>query len=269
MALKRLYTGEMVSLSGPLTTTDNPDRQVLADIPATAALLPELDSAHESLLSTQVKPEAETRLLAISKAQKHLDVRHDDILRGVTGLLTALAYLTHDRALAARLLHILSVLLPDGLEAVTRTYREESGQAALLASRLTAADIALLQSIKTLEGSAWSAIQEWITVGAKLGALEDERAGLPATTGPSAADVVTARNTWIRTVNAMRTVLDLVSANHPGVVKILNRITEAEHKADHRTASAEVAQVPSEPLAVVMAPDAAADEVTVKHPSNG
>ena len=269
MALKRLYNGEMVSLSGPLTQADHPDRKILADIPATAALLPELDKAHRSLLSTQIKPEAETRLAAIIKVEKSLDVRHDDLIRGVSGLLTSLAYLTRDPALAAGVLHVLSVLLPDGLDAVTRTYREEAGQAALLESRLSAADIALLKKIKILEGTAWDAVKEWMDVGAKLGALEDERAGLPATSGPSPADVVTARNRWIRTINAMRSVLDLVAADHPGVVKIRGRITEAERKADHRVASAEAAQVPSDPMVPHVATEPGPDEVTSKVNSNG
>jgi hypothetical protein len=268
MALKRLYTGEMVSLSAPLTKSDHPDRKILADIPATAALLPELDGAHGSLLSTQVKPEAETRLAAIIKAEKILDVRHDDLIRGLSGLLTSLAYLTQDPALAAGVLHVQSVLLPDGLDAVIKSYREEAGQAALLESRLSAADIALLKKIKILEGTAWDAIKEWMDVGARLGALEDERAGLPETTGPAPADVVTARNKWIRTINAIRSVLDLVSADHPGVVKILNRLTEAERKADRRIASAEAAQVPSDPLVVHVATDPGPDEVTNKIHSN-
>ena len=269
MALKRLYTGEMVSLSGPLTRADHPDRRVLAGIPATAALLPELDSAHGSLLSTQVKPEAQTRLAAIIMAQRSLDVRHDDLIRGVSGLLTSLAYLTPDAQLAARLLHVLSVLLPHGLDAVTRSYREEAGQAALLESRLTPADVTLLKRIKLLDETAFDAVKEWISVGAQLGALEDERAGLPETSGPAAADVVTARNRWIRTVNAMRSVLDLVSADHPGVVKILSRITEAERKADRRIASAEAAQVPSEPLAVPITSEVGHDEVTGKISTGG
>ena len=82
------------------------------------------------------------------------------------------------------------------------------------------------------------------------------------------ADVVLARNKWIRTINAMRSVLDRVSADPPGVVKFLNRFTEAERKADHRIASAEVAQVPSEP-AVHVATDPAPDEITGKIKTGG
>lgn len=269
MALKRLYTGEMVSLSGPLTKADHPDREVLAGIPATAALLPELDSAHRSLLSTQVKPEAQTRLAGIIMAERGLDVRHDDVIRGLSGLLTSLAYLTPDPDLAARVLHVLSVLLPDGLDAVTKSYREEAGQAALLESRLAPADVTLLKRIKILEGTAFDAVQEWISVGAQLGRLEDERGDLPETSGPAPADVVTARNRWIRTVNAMRSVLDLVSADHPDVVKILGRITEAERKADRRIASAEAAQVPSEPLVVHLATNPGQEDVTGKITTDG
>lgn len=269
MALKRLYTGEMVSLTGPLTKSDHPDRQTLAAIPATAALLPELDGAHDSLLAMQVKPEAQTRLAVIIKLQKQLDVRHDDLIRGVFSLLDALAYLTKDAELAARLLHLQSVILPDGIDAVTRTYREESGQAALLESRLAPADVALLKKIKLLEGSAYDAVKEWMDVGEQLGALEDERSAIPATTGPAPADVVTARNTWIRTINAIRGVLDLKSAKEPGVAKLLARFVEAERKADHRVASAEAAQVPSEPGGEATAIPPAVEEVTSRMKSGG
>ena len=61
-----------------------------------------------------------------------------------------------------------------------------------------------------------------------------------------------------------RSALDLVSADHPGVVKILSRITEAERKADRRIASAEAAQVPSGPLGVHLAADLGHDKVTGK-----
>lgn len=258
MALKRLYTGEMVSLSGPWTQSDHPDRALLASIPATAALLPQLDSAHASLLSMQVKPESTPRLNVIGKAQKRIDVRHDDVIRGLFGLLQSLAFLTPDAELAVRLHHLLAVLLPDGLDAVLKSYRDEAGQAALLESRLSPEEVSLLKRIKTLEGTAWESVREWISLAAQLGVLEDERAGAKEAPGPAPSDVVTARNAWIRTINAIRTVLDLVSSNDPGVELILNRISEAERKAEHRIAAAEAAQVPSTPPSG--APAASKDE---------
>jgi len=269
MALKRLYTGEMVSLSAPLTSIAHADRQTLAVIPAIAALLPELDTAHITLLATQIKPAAETRLAAIGKAQKVLDVRHDNVIRGLHGLLNSLAYLTKNAELASQTLQLLSVILPDGLDAVSKTYREEAGQASLLEFRLSPEDTLLLKDIRTLEGSAWDAVKEWMDIGAQLGALEDERSGIPQISGPSAADVVSARNKWIRTIKAIRSVLELVNAGQPGVGKILDRFTEAERKADHRVASAEVEPTPAEPNVTEPAADAVAEAATDKSKSTG
>ncbi len=269
MALKRLYTGEMVSLSAPLTLAAHPDRQILAAIPAVAALLPELDGAHDTLLATQIKPAGETRLAAIGKAQKVLDVRHDNLIRGVHGLLTSLAYLTKNAELAGRILLLLSVVLPDGIDAVSRTYREEAGQAALLEFRFSPEDMLLLKDIKLLEGTAWDAVKEWMDVGAQLGALEDERSGIPQASGPAPADVVSARNKWIRTVRAIRSVLELVNAGQPGVVKILDRFTEAERKADHRVASAEVEAAPAESKVTEPAAEVVAEAATDKDKSTG
>ncbi len=269
MALKRLYTGEMVSLSASLTSAAHADRQTLAAIPAVAALLPELDGAHSTLLATQIKPAGETRLAAIGKAQKVLDVRHDNVIRGVHGLLISLAYLTKNAELASRILLLLSVILPDGIDAVSRTYREEAGQAALLLSRLSPEDRTLLQDIKLLEGTAWDAVIEWMNIGAQLGALEDERSGIPQTSGPAPADVVSARNKWIRTVRAIRSVLELVNAGQPDVVKILDRFTAAERKADNRGASAEVEAAPAEPPAAPKVTEPAAEAATDKGKSEG
>lgn len=259
MALKRLYTGEMVSLSGPWTQPDHPDRALLTSIPATAALLPQLDQAHANLLSKQVRPEGLPRLSVIGKAQKRIDERHDDVIRGLYNLLQALAFLTSDPDVEMRLHHLLVVLLPEGLDAVIKTYRDEAGQAALLESRLSPDEVSLLKRIKTLEGSAWDSVREWMSLAAQLGALEDERSGIKEAPGPAPADVVVARNAWIRTINAMRTVLDLISPDEPGVERILDRIFEAERKAEHRVATAEAAQVPSNPGT---SPRADADETT-------
>ncbi len=247
MALKRLYTGEMVSLSGPWTQSEHADRVLLASIPATAALLPQLDAAHANLFSMQVAPESTPRLNVIGKAQKRIDVRHDDVIRGLFGLLQSLAFLTPDADLAVRLHHLLAVLLPEGLDAVLKSYRDEAGQAALIESRLSPDEVSLLKRVKTLEGTAWDSVREWISLAAQLGVLEEERAGVKEAPGPAPADVVTARNAWIQTINAIRTVLELVSSNDPGVELILNRIGEAERKAAHRVATADAAQVPSTP----------------------
>lgn len=240
MALKRLTTGEMVSLSASWVESDHVDRKALAAIPVIASLLPRVDLAHATLLETQTACVAPERLAAIQDEQKRVDARHDDLARGAYYLPMALAYLVKNKHLAQSLLELQSVLLPDGLTIVQKSYREEAGQTALLDSRLSPDHIALLKKIKTPEGNLWDAIQEWMNVGAKLGALENERTA-PEPAGTSASDVVKARNQWIRTVNAMRSVLALVDDHNPLVQSILRRIDEAELKADRRIASSDAA----------------------------
>jgi hypothetical protein len=235
MALKRLFTGEMVSLSSPWIKPDHPDRKLLASIPATAGLLPQIDEAHRSLLASQptLTPE---RVTVIQEEQKYLDIRHDNVLRGCYLLPEALAYLTKDRALAAKLTNLQKVLLPEGLLATQKSYREEAGQASLLKSRLSDEDVALLKQIKTADGTLWDAVKEWEQLARKLEQLEDERDGSPQTNAIAPSDAVRARNKWIRTVNAMRSVLELVGADQPGIAAMLNRITEAERRAERRGA---------------------------------
>ncbi|MEP7119650.1 MAG: hypothetical protein ABJE95_02025 [Byssovorax sp.] len=248
----------MVSLSAPWAQADHADRALFASIPVTAALLPQIDEAHRTLLSVQPKKALTDRAAEIAEAQRILDVRHDNIIRGCVGFLGGLIALTRDPALAKRLAHLQEVLAPEGLTATQKTYREESGQAALLASRLTPADNALLQGLHTAEGTLWEVIQEWIAIGAKLGKLEDERAALAQVPGPAPAEVVAARNQWIRTVNGVRTMLALVQARQPGVHDILNRLAEAERKADNRGAPGDT--VAANPPATGAEPPAAPTE---------
>jgi len=265
MALKRLSTGEMVSISGPLTQQDSPDRKILAAIPATAALLPTMDSAHRQLLITQPRAAMPERAAAIIIEQRTLDTRHDTVIRGVFMFLQALAYLTADAGEARLLIEVQQALLPEGLLAMQKTYREEAGQAELLETRLTSAHLALLKKLKTPSGTLWASIQEWMQLGAALGKLEDERGGGTDTVTPTAADGLAARNRWIRTFNAMANVLDLVEADEPGVTAIRNRITEAERRADRR-GDASAAAAPVEP-APVDAP--VAGEAVPEQPAEG
>lgn len=267
MALKRLATGEMVSLSGPLTQDKHPDRLLLAAIPATAALLPTLDTAHRTLLVAQPRAAMPERAAAIVVEQRTLDMRHDTVIRGVFMFLQALAFLAASAEESKQLLDLQQVLLPEGLLATQKSYREEAGQAALLESRLTPAHVALLKKLKTPNGTLWASIQEWIQLGAALGKLEDERGGGGVdVASPTAAEGLTARNRWIRTVNAIISVLALVEADEPGVTAILNRIAEAERRADRRGEGAAASPAADTP-APVEAP-AVVDEAK-KKPAEG
>jgi hypothetical protein len=234
MTFKRLSTSEMLSLSGPWTTPDHADRKILASSAAIAVLLPQIDDAHQSLLATQPSTAIPDRVTAIQQLQRRLDLRHDDVLRGCYLLPEALAYLTRDRALMGQLLHLQEALLPEGLLATQKSYREESDQAAKLATHLSDDHIALLQKLKTADGTLWDAVLEWEELGRKLGELEDELDELAVTAGATPADVLQARNKWIRTVYAFKTVLELVGVEKAGVLTILKRLTDAERRADRR-----------------------------------
>jgi hypothetical protein len=241
----------MVSLSGPLTQEKHPDRLLLAAIPATAALLPTLDGAHRQLLIAQPKAAMPERAAAIILEERALDIRHDTVIRGIFLFLQALAYLAATADESKQLLDLQQVLLPEGLAATQKTYREEAGQAALLESRLTPAQIALLKKLKTPSGTLWASVQEWIQLGAALGKLEDERGGGGTDVAtPTAAEGLAARNRWIRTVNAIISVLALVEADEPGVTAILSRITEAERRADRRGEAAAAAPAADAPAPV-------------------
>ena len=83
MALRSFSNDEMVALTGTWVTADHKDRELLASRPVLAALLPELDEAHEGVLNIQPYKETVERLDEIQEEQARLDVRHDNRMRGI------------------------------------------------------------------------------------------------------------------------------------------------------------------------------------------
>ena len=69
MALKRLTTGEMISLTATCVQEGHADRVILLGVPEIAALVPKLDQAHKGLLGTQVDGPS-PRASAIQNEQK-------------------------------------------------------------------------------------------------------------------------------------------------------------------------------------------------------
>jgi hypothetical protein len=143
----------------------------------------------------------------------------------------ALAYLVKSQPLAQQLRDLQQVLTPDGLALVQKSYREEAGQAALLESRLTGDHVSLMKTIQTPEGTLEDAVLEFISTGKQLGALEDSRAAVQKT-GPTPADAVKARNRWIRTINAMLSLIELLDEPSEAVRAIVQRIQIAAAKAE-------------------------------------
>ncbi|MEO7327064.1 MAG: hypothetical protein ABI193_00695, partial [Minicystis sp.] len=84
-----------------------------------------------------------------------------------------------------------------------------------------------------------------IEAAKKLGELEKKKRELSAgTTDTTAADVVRARNLWIRTVTAFVAVLDLETLSDNDRARILSPLEDAERKADRRTPKNEATDAP-------------------------
>lgn len=258
MALNRLRTTEMVTITDPLVDEEHPDHQALARVPALAPLLPEIGAAHQGLHETHFVGPGPVRLKQIQDQQKVLDVRHDDVVRGIWYYLMALLYFQKDADKRRALEQLQALLLPEGLSAVQRSYREEAGQAALTASRLGDGERKTLKAMKLPDGgNLLDKVEEWLSLGGQLGALDRERAGEDTEEHPTRADALAARNRWIRAIQAVRSVASITAPDDPDVQEILDRVSAAERHAERRAESGnpddeELApgdQVPAQPPA--------------------
>lgn len=244
MAFKRLASEEMLQLSGTWVDPESKAHQAILATPDLAPSLPRFTAAHK-LLAKLTQPGIEDpRLAAIVAEEGIVDPRHDDIIRGAHGLLTSAALLLG--ADGAALLALRDILFPDGLSSTQKSYRAESGQAAQLAKRLTPALRAQLASIvvgpkgekKTLE----QFVDELITLGARLGVLEDEKARLqpgPGEPGPGVgAGILAARNQWVKLANALIANSEVAGLDAETDKLILGPLRAAEKAADRREAKA-------------------------------
>lgn len=243
MALKRLFSEEMLQLSGTWVDPQSKAHQAILASADLAPAMPRLTGAH-NLLATLAQPASEDpRVAAIMREESLLDARHDDIVRGGHGLLTGAAFLLGEAG--AELLKLRDLLFPDGLSLVLKTYRGESGSAAQLQKRLTPALRAQLASItvgaKGQQETLEQYVDELLAAGAKLGALEDEKATLqPAPgepgTGKGAA-LLDARNQWVRVVNALVANSALAELDPEEDKLIFGSLRAAEKTSDRREGS--------------------------------
>jgi hypothetical protein len=244
MALKRLFSEEMLQISGTLVDPKSRAHKAILATPDLAPSMPRLTAAHTVLAQLSQPVDADPRLAAIVKEEATLDPRHDDIIRGGYSLLTGAAFLLG--ADGAELLALRDTLFPDGLSSTQKSYRAEAGQAAQLATRLTPALRAQLASIvvgpkgdkQTLEHF----VDELITIGARLGDLEDDKGRLqatPSTTGTgTGAALLAARNQWVRVGNALVANGELAGLDEETDLLIFGPLRAAEKAADRRAAGA-------------------------------
>lgn len=236
MAFKRLTTEEMVQVSGAWVK-DGDARAALLANEELAGLVARIDKAHDDLVAAQ--PEAsDPRLPALMREAAATDLRHDSIVRGIDMVLNGFMLLVGEGPKVEALQQLHDVLLPDGLQAIQRTYRAEAGAAELLQKRLAKSPGSKkhLKEIAVEKKNLGQYVQEWIKCAEHLGDLEDERASLMKDAGPGdGTKLVNARNRWIRAVNALVANAELAELDAETDRLIFNALRHAEKLADRRT----------------------------------
>ncbi len=230
MALVRLTGEEMVQLSAPWVTPDNPAHTVISGVPLLTALLPQIGAAHQLIIS--MIPAAESpKIKELSVTEAELDARHDTLVRGIHGGLTSMALMS---ANGAGLITLRDLLLPEGLQHTRKTYRGEAGYAALLEPRLDADTRRRLADVKLHDQTLETLVDAWLTIAQQLGELEEQKAQLIGPTGNSALEISQARFGWIRVVKALLANAELAQISDDQDRILFAALRAAELTADRR-----------------------------------
>ena len=237
MVLKYLTMQQMVSFSHNWIDPAK-ERPIIERHPISRALLPRIEEAHGNLLTYQRKNlESQAELAAIRKEQAQLDAEHDRNVRGVYHFLTSLAELSRTRDRAEHYLQLRDLLLPDGLQAVIRSYAAQGGEVLLLQKRLTPETIAYLRAIPTPDGNLYDHVEAWMKAGRRLLELDQRRTDIAKTHDESdttQAEVARARNEWIRAASGLRSCLELDRAAPEDIERVFRYVDEASTKANRR-----------------------------------
>ncbi len=162
MSLLNLTTETMVTLSARWLDPEKL-RKPLTALPLILPLLPVLQQAHDDLIAKQrTTSAADKEIAAIQAEQAERDVRHDRKMRGSYNFLGALAELTDDAEAARALLDLRDRLMPIGVQAITRSYVDEAGDAERLPARLDDASKQLLGEVQTPDGPLQVHVDAWL-----------------------------------------------------------------------------------------------------------
>lgn len=236
MALKNLSTEGMISLSGAWIDPAR-DRGKLEKLPLIRLLLPLIDSVHGELLT--LRQPADGGESELRRKLEESDRRHDRKVRGVYGLLTALAELAESVEESEELLALRDRVVPLGLRTVQLAYRDEAGNAEAVRASLTPKDRQVLRKLKTQGARTLEdEVDAYLQAGSQLARLEAERA--ESERRPIApADILRARNNWIKAIRAVQANLDLdTTADATLRAQLLGPLEDAETRADRRRSKA-------------------------------
>lgn len=270
MAFKNLYPDEMIQISGTWIDPASKAHEAILANDEIKPITGRIRAAHE-LLATAAQPVDTPRLNTIIEQEARIDARHDAIIRGIWGFLTAKAELIGGDAGNA-FISLRDLLLPDGLQSQLKTYRGEAGQALQLADRMTPAVRAQTDGILIGQGPNAQTltyyVDELIDLGKQLGTFENERAVLEAGEHDGGA-LQKARNKWVRVVNAFVSNAEMAELDAETDALLFEPLRVAEKKADERArqtaaAAAKAASEKAEKAAKAAAEKAAAEKVAAE-----
>lgn len=232
MALKNLTVEEMVAISVGWVGVDKAAHLALKANARLSALLPDIERAHVNIY--RVTPQAvDPRKAELAQQAVALDLKHDLLARGIYGVLTEYAHLVED---GAEYLKLRDYLYPNGIApAIQVSFRGQAGYADLLKSRLNADIEQRLQNFVLPNTNLLEKVTQWLDTAQQLGNIEEQRAHLEKTEGPSfGQQVVDARNQWIRVVNAFISLASLSTLDPQHDLLLFGPLREAESRADAR-----------------------------------
>jgi hypothetical protein len=168
MAEGSLSFQEMAVISGAWVTEGTPARVAIEKIPALAALEPQLQQTHSTIVDLRAKETPQ--LQALSQQEHEIDAKHDAYVKLIYNALTVLADGTVNKH---ELLDLRDSLFPERLRHTRKSYRSEVGHAVLVAKQMDDALVARLKAVQLHDRTLFDIYQAWQATAAQLGQLED------------------------------------------------------------------------------------------------
>ncbi|MEQ8278441.1 MAG: hypothetical protein RMA76_31850 [Deltaproteobacteria bacterium] len=237
MALKDLDLETMVTVVGAWVGAQR-DREVIEQYPKLAPFLPDLDALHDTMLSAgRPEPTDLPEELARVRAEiKELDRRHDDIVRGIDGVLAGLIDLAPKASTKATIESLRETLLPEGRRVVTWSMRRQGGAAERARSRLTPVQRKALREMKIPGGTLLGFFNERVTLARQLVELDQRRVALMAAIENAAPNVgkYDAALAFVRTVGLFVAIAEVSNLGDEDHHRLLGGLEAALENVDAR-----------------------------------
>ncbi len=248
MALKDLNVPAMLSISDQWL---GHDLAMLQTEEILAPVIKLVDDAHKTLRTTQQRVgTTEQRIIDLTAKLTVADANHDRQLRAIFWMLAAAAELAESPDKAEAILAARDRLIPAGLSATQRTYREQAGNAQLAREQNTAEVQQFCQQIVVMGTPLVDVVEQWLATAAQIGDMNAERNKIAGDSddGVSAGEVHRSRLKWIQAVNAFLTLLDFTSFDTDTRRRLLADLRNAEFQAARaRQSGKNAAQQPLTP----------------------